>query len=79
MIEQALKRYYAIIMQNQATLFNPPSDNQQSAFTWKKDEAYRGHLDILEVNLLSKCEYMPHEDMDESCEFLLGFCLLKII
>ncbi len=63
MIEQALKRYYSILIKDGIAGVKNLAGNDEN------QQGYRGHLDILDVNLLSPCEYLPHDKMDESCKF----------
>lgn len=67
MIDLALKRYYDILL-------GAGAESQKLKMRLVVNQAervttgYRGHLDVLEVNLLSSCEYLPHDNMDESCK-----------
>jgi hypothetical protein len=65
LIEQALKRYYAIILSTQVNLHKIYGKSE--AKLWKGKDGYQGYLDVLNVKLRNPCEFMPHDEMDESC------------
>lgn len=75
MLEDALKRYYGVIRKsistsrlNRLQLSNLLYQSKSNK-TWKQQGGFQGYLDVLQVDLMSSCEYMPHENMDEACEF----------
>lgn len=76
MVEVALQRYYNILLQQDRILqshrIRQTRQNNETVIR----PSYQGHLDVLEINLLTPCEHLPHDKMDESCEdvlYLLDF------
>lgn len=78
LVEDALKRYYAIIHKHY-------SNNQRfrdkritgEEKPWKADEKYSGYLDLLKIDLLGPCEKYPHEQMDEACTIFFKYNYLQ--
>lgn len=73
MIEDAIKRYYGIILRSSphkkhafplSALFNTTKFDKR----WKSQEGFQGYLDVLQIDAMAPCEYMPHENMDEACK-----------
>lgn len=79
MLEDAIKRYYGVILKsismsrlNRLQLSNLVYQSKSNK-TWKQQNGFQGYLDVLHVDLMSPCEYMPHENMDEACGFEIVF------
>ncbi|CAL8144537.1 unnamed protein product [Orchesella dallaii] len=73
MVEDALKRYYSIILKtvsHSAPIVNLA--NAKHNKSWKSDPGFKGYLDVLQVDLMAPCESMPHESMDEAYEIKIG-------
>lgn len=79
MVEDALKRYYALINKHQSNYqsFRIKKTTEEEK-PWKGHEKYSGYLDLLQIDMMGPCENYPHENMDESCELGIRFKKNKI-
>ncbi|CAL8089385.1 unnamed protein product [Orchesella dallaii] len=69
LVEDALKRYYALINRRHSTLQRFRNDKKNDAEKpWKGTPNYVGYLDVLKIDLMTPCEAYPNENMDESYE-----------
>jgi len=67
-----LSRYYKIILQHKTSaLHKKPSGS------YKNEADYSGYLDVLKVVLMSPCESLPDEHMDEMCKHELKNSLIN--
>ena len=66
-LENALIRYKRLIF-NQLRRSRNRASNFQVYKNLKSGPEYVGQLDVLKIDLRSKCEKMPYLGMDESCK-----------
>lgn len=80
-LEAAKARYLQIIGKQASHTYRGYRKNNATEFkfkprnikSWREDSNFKEYLDVVDLNLKSPCDSMPHLDMDESCKLFLLF------
>ncbi|XP_069678413.1 beta-hexosaminidase subunit beta-like [Periplaneta americana] len=72
LLQEAIKRYYNVIIQTRDINMRTRSHREPISKGWKKDPQFRAYLDSLEIQLMAPCEDLPYLHMDEHYELRIN-------
>lgn len=77
-LENARARYLQIIGKQASLTYRGYKKSNFTEFkykprqlqSWRDDSSFKDYLDVVDLNLKTPCDSMPHLDMNESCKYI---------